>query len=592
MKDFFSDLYGYSKNKFTANVVFMILSGITNGIGIVMLIPLINLTGLSGNGDSSLHFLSGAMDFLNGLPKNTQLITVLSVYVLLIVSQSLFNRKMEIMNTELTNGYQKYCRTRLYEATVYAEWITLAEKKKSEITNSFTLEINKISSGSLFFLKLVSQTILASVQIYIAFMLSFQLSLFVITCGLILYAIVNPVIKSSKRLGNELQMVNKKLTAQVTEQLAGIKEVKSYGIESEQIDEFEKTTEAVRKNFVDFVKTRAKPQMLYQIGAAVIISVFFYFSMADFEIAPSSMFVIIFVFSRLWPLFSSFQSNLQNILISVPSFSSYKKLLEELGESREESSDSKIGGENEISFEKSLKMENVCFRYESNASFSLKNICMDIESKKMTAIVGKSGAGKSTIADILMGFIYPESGSICIDGRELDKSSGRVWRKSTGYVSQTPFLFSSTVKENLTKFNPNCTEAEIYDALELAAAKDFVLHLPEGIDTFIGDGGVRLSGGERQRIVLARALLRKPKLLILDEATSSLDRENEYRIQKSLERIYGKMTIVVIAHRLSTIRNADSIIVLDDGAIIESGKFEQLKQLKNGSFRKMLEIYN
>jgi len=568
----------------------MILSGVTSGIGIVMLIPLLDLIGISNGDSSSFTFLNGFKDILNNMPKNIQLITVLLIYVILIAIQTLINRKMEIMNTELTNGYQKYCRTRLYDATVKANWSILVEKKKSEITNSFTLEINKVSSGCLFFLRIISQAILATIQVYIAFLLSYQLSLFVIACGITLYVIVNPIIKSSKKLGNDLQKVNKKLISQITEQLDGIKEVKSYGIESQQINQFEQTTEEVKRNFIDFVKLRAKPQLFYQIGAAIIISIFFYFSIIDFQIAPSSVLVILFVFSRLWPLFSSFQSNLQHILITIPSFNSYNSLLEDLLNNEEEN-ESLNGNYKKIDFVNSIEFSDVCFKYPGKSSFRLENINFSIESKKMTAIVGKSGSGKSTIADLLMGFISPESGKITVDGSQLDSGLKSYWRKRIGYVSQTPFLFSSTVKDNLLRFNPQSSEEEIMNALELSAAKDFVLKLPKGIDTFIGDGGIKLSGGERQRIVLARALLRKPDLLILDEATSSLDQENEYRIQKSLERIYGKLTIVVIAHRLSTIKNADNIIVIDDGKIIETGKYDQLKQLKNGTFKKMLEIY-
>jgi ABC-type multidrug transport system fused ATPase/permease subunit len=207
----------------------------------------------------------------------------------------------------------------------------------------------------------------------------------------------------------------------------------------------------------------------------------------------------------------------------------------------------------------------------------------------MTAIVGRSGAGKSTLIDLLMGLITPESGDVQIDNIKLTGENLPNLRKSISYVSQDPFLFNATIRENLLIIEHNASDGEIWEALEFSAAADFVRELPNGLDTLIGDRGIKLSGGERQRLVLARAILRKPKILILDEATSALDTENESKIQEALERLKGSMTIVVIAHRLSTIRNADQVIVLDQGEIIQHGQFNQLANEKRGVFSSLLK---
>ncbi|MBL1703891.1 ATP-binding cassette domain-containing protein, partial [Klebsiella pneumoniae] len=161
-------------------------------------------------------------------------------------------------------------------------------------------------------------------------------------------------------------------------------------------------------------------------------------------------------------------------------------------------------------------------------------------------------------------------------------------RKSISYVQQDPFLFNASIRENLLMIEPNASEEQIWDALDFAAAAEFVRTLPNGLDTFIGDRGVRLSGGERQRLVLARAILRKPSILVLDEATSALDTENEALIQSALEKLKGQMTIIVIAHRLSTIRNADQVIVLDKGEVVQQGEFNQLARERKGVFRNLL----
>ena len=206
----------------------------------------------------------------------------------------------------------------------------------------------------------------------------------------------------------------------------------------------------------------------------------------------------------------------------------------------------------------------------------------------MTAVVGPSGAGKSTLIDMIMGLLQPERGHILIDNIPLSQSNLLSWRKSISYVPQDPFLFNGSIRENLLMIFPEATDEQIWEALEFAAAADFVRKLPQGLDTLVGDRGIRLSGGERQRIVLARAILRKPSILVLDEATSALDTENERKIQEAIEQLKGKMTIIVIAHRLSTISNADQVIVLDKGRIIQSGEFHQLAKEKKGMFSHLL----
>ena len=202
--------------------------------------------------------------------------------------------------------------------------------------------------------------------------------------------------------------------------------------------------------------------------------------------------------------------------------------------------------------------------------------------------MGSSGAGKSTIADLLMGLITPEMGRITVDGVPLEHSQS--WRESIGYVAQDTFLFHDTVRANLLWARPDATESELSEVLTMAAAEEFVSRLPQQLDTVIGDRGATLSQGERQRLALARALLRRPKLLVFDEATNSLDSENETRILSAIEHLRegiagAGVTTVLIAHRLSTIRWADLIYVIEAGRVVESGDWTTLSVKLDGRFR-------
>jgi ATP-binding cassette subfamily C protein len=188
-----------------------------------------------------------------------------------------------------------------------------------------------------------------------------------------------------------------------------------------------------------------------------------------------------------------------------------------------------------------------------------------------------------------MGLNSPERGEVLVNGHPLKDELLLSLRQAISYVPQDAFLFNTSVRENLLTVNAQASEKELWEALEFAMADQFVKNLPQGLDTVIGDRGMKISGGERQRLVLARAILKKPALLILDEATSALDTNNENKIKESIDRLKGKVTIVVVAHRLSTIQAADQVLVLEEGKVIQKGSFDQLAYEEEGAFHKLLE---
>lgn len=235
-------------------------------------------------------------------------------------------------------------------------------------------------------------------------------------------------------------------------------------------------------------------------------------------------------------------------------------------------------------FQGYVKFKNVTFRYRNDAETNIiENINFEIQPGQTIALVGRSGSGKTTLSKLILGLYIPTSGSIEIDGKDLKNISLHSLRSPVGVVDQDTFLFSGTIKENITLAQPNAPQQQIQTAAELAGAHEFITKLPMGYDTEIGEGGSMLSGGQRQRIAIARALLTNPRLLIFDEATSSLDTESERIIQANLEKICHNRSTIIIAHRLSTVQNADLILVLDRGVLIESGNHHQL-MAKQGQY--------
>jgi ABC-type multidrug transport system fused ATPase/permease subunit len=239
-------------------------------------------------------------------------------------------------------------------------------------------------------------------------------------------------------------------------------------------------------------------------------------------------------------------------------------------------------------FNQEIAIRNLVFAYPGHKPV-LSDINIVIPKGKMIALVGKSGAGKSTLIDMIMGFNEPISGQITLDGIPLEEFEIHSYRKRLGYVPQESILFNLTIKDNLLWANSSATDAEIKQACRQANADEFIENFPAGYATLVGDRGVRLSGGQIQRIALARSILRKPDILILDEATSSLDTHSERLIQQAIDGIAKETTVIIIAHRLSTVVNADYIYVIKDGRVIEEGSYARLIQ-ENGEFRSMLQL--
>jgi subfamily B ATP-binding cassette protein MsbA len=244
-------------------------------------------------------------------------------------------------------------------------------------------------------------------------------------------------------------------------------------------------------------------------------------------------------------------------------------------------------------FKSEIVFEDVWFAYNSNngvnGDFVLKNINLVVKKGEIIAIVGPSGAGKTTLVDLIPRFYDPVKGRILIDGIDLRMLKIKSLREKIGIVAQETILFNDTVRNNIAYGLQDCPIEKIIEAAIMANAHEFIMQLPNGYDTVIGERGIKLSGGERQRISIARALLKNPPILILDEATSNLDAESEIYIQEAIERLMKNRTVFVIAHRLSTIRNADRIIVIDNGRIVQEGKHEELLKQK-GLYQKLYKM--
>ena len=320
---------------------------------------------------------------------------------------------------------------------------------------------------------------------------------------------------------------------------------------------------------------------LFYIAIGVIVLFLYIYTASDFM----SVLPILGTFTasafKILPKVTNFGEYKLQIIRAIPYMeATYELLTSSTYETQQDGMDEFVHLESDIT------MQNISFAYHQ--ALIIKDISLTIQHRKTTAIVGPSGSGKSTLTNLLLRLYDPQSGSIIIHGKDLQEYAIGTYRDRIGYVSQDPFVFNASIKDNIC-FGIEYQDEEVIHAARLACAHDFISALPDGYNTIIGDQGMRLSGGEKQRVVIARAMVRKPDLLILDEATSSLDNISEQAVQAAIDSVSKECTTVIIAHRLSTIHNADCIYVLEYGKVIESGTHDELMG-RNGAYAEMYAL--
>lgn len=582
MKSMLKDVWKRDRKGFLTILFLNIATSLTGGISIVMLIPMLGLLEISESSVSALNVLAAP---LQSLPQWAQICCMIGLYFALVVFKALLGRVLSLRQTRFLEDYSFHLRDTLYQAVAKADWERLAASRQSDTINLFTAQCNQVSYGVSDIIGLISSLFSAVVQLCIAVWLSLPVTVFVIICGGAFIVLFRKMFRISKEYGDELIRINRAMYAELINQLQSVKEVRTYNVQKEHAALFEGISDSFRQAKLKYTKLRAVPQVVYSCAAAFMIGIIFLVCVLAFEMDTARLMVLVYVFMRLWPVFSGFYGRVQSILSCVPAHEKLQEALEHLSPDENVNDNAP-----RMPFEDQIEFRNVAFRYRNSEDDVLHNVSFTLRKGSITALVGRSGAGKTTIADLLLGFLQPTEGKVLIDGEELTKENLPGWRQGLGYVPQEPLILNASVRENLQRFHPKSTEEEMIIALQKAQAWGFVKNLKDGLDTELGDQGVRLSGGERQRIVLARVLLGKPRLIIMDEATSAMDYESETAVRTAIKELSEQVTILIIAHRLATVRTAGFAMVLENGTITENGTLQELINTPDGYLNKLLYI--
>jgi ATP-binding cassette subfamily C protein len=558
---------------------------ILEAAGLMLLMPLMELLGLGQiKAAGSLQGVWRHAFLTAGL--NPSLEVVLCGFVGLLILQAAARRFADHLNARIEAGYTLHLRDRLYRSMIYAQWQAFTRVRAADLTRILTVEVEQVGLAAQQAMILAGVMGMALVHVSVAAALSLPLTALALGCGLVLALGLRPLNRRVQAAAQASQRHRAEMNAAIAEHLAGFKIAKSHGRGEHHQTVFSRVTHAIAEQFVAAHRTFSTTRTCFELAGWVALVAFLYAAVAWAALPTAQLVLMVFVFTRLMPRLAAIQSTWQRLLHFQNSFATVAQLQGELDAAAEPAS---LPASQPLALQREIRLEQVTFRYEPDGGRAAVNeLSLVIPARQMTALVGASGAGKSTIADLLLGLLTPTEGRVLVDGEPLDGPRLAAWRNSIGYVPQEPFLFHDTIRANLLWARGDATEDELQAALRTAAAAEFVARLPQGLDTVVGDRGVRLSGGERQRLTLARALLRRPTLLLLDEATSSLDHENERLIQQAIERLHGELTIVIIAHRLSTVQSADQIIVLEQGRVVESGAPEELARREGSAFRKLM----
>ena len=590
----------YKKYAFL-NIFFNFLSALFSALSFLALIPTLEVlfseknktyekpiySGISNVNTYFKDYINYEVNNIAGNSKADALAAVIAIVILLFLLKNLFNYLAIIFINFLRNGVLKDLRNTMYKKIITLPTSYFSEKRKGDLMARISGDLGEFQNSYLSILELIVREPLTILfTIIVMFGISFKLTIFVFIFIPFSGIIISKIGKSLKKHSTKLQEEQGFFLSIIEETLSGLKIIKAFNAQSHFVSRFKSSTERFfeQANKLSNRQNLASPISEF-LGISVIgILLWFGGRMVLIDNALSGSEFIAYI------------GLAYNILTPAKAISKASYQLR-LGNAAGDRIMQVLNAENPIfdkenaiektNFETGISIKNIWFKYENE--YILKDFSLDIPKGKTVALVGQSGSGKSTIANLIMRFYDVEKGSISFDNIDIKDMTLFSLRNLTGMVTQDSILFNDSIKNNLLLGKPGASDEEIKKASEVANAYEFIKDLPEQFETNIGDMGGKLSGGQKQRLSIARAVLKNPPIMLLDEATSALDTESEKLVQKALENMMKNRTSIVIAHRLSTIQNADIIVVMEKGRIIEQGNHTTL-MAKNGTYRKLVEM--
>ena len=564
----------------------IVLSSLSEGLGLALLPSILSVAGLDLQGAGNLEVFAHAMSrALAAVGLKPTLAVLLVIFFLLTSMRTLLRRVQYLGMLALDQSSLLALRNRLYRAVLNANWLFLCRSRSAEFAHALTSEMTRVGQIMILSLTLAGEIAVAMIYGLITLVLSPAFAGLVVAAAALLIFLLRGTVTSLHDSGARFSAATQRLHNGMSEVLQHLKTAKTYGAEGQSLQMFVSFNRDVMDAALDMGRRRALASALFEGGSILILCLMIYVLIEMLHAPAAGVLMLLLIFARLIPHLQSGHQHFRELAGMLPSFANVMEQVRRCEAAAEPPGDH----DRRLKLQTFISLDAVTFSYGTAGAGAVRDIDLVIGAGKIVALVGPSGAGKSTIIDLIMGLLTPQSGAVSIDGHRLAPTDAHAWRKEIGYVAQDAPLLNLTVRDNMLWGRPDATDDEIMAALQRAGATPFIEALPAGLDSIVGERGILFSQGERQRLALARALLRKPALLILDEATNGLDAETETLVMRQIDGLRATTSVLLVAHRLSTIRWADLVYVIDAGAVAESGRWDDLNRRSRGRFRALCE---
>ena len=583
---------GLSYSVIVVLILLSLVSTITEMFGIGIFLPIFQYIRLEGDitalvdGSPIWKYVVYAF-FYVGIEPSLVILLVLSFVFFL--SRQVFTYLRLIYNTAVRQRITQVQRNNIFNKYINANTSYHDDTPVGNLVNVITTEVNRAVFGIMAPMDLIAYLIMLFGYLFMLALLSLEMTLLSIIILLLASSIPNIWIKKSAHTGRKLVSANILMSEFLVGRLQSPRLVRLAGTETAEKKEFHQLTQVQRKHsvFASILQSRTEVVMEPIVIGMSLIFLYFSYTVLHLQIEIIGLYLVIAL--RLLPIIKGVLSQWQTVQSSLGSI----EIIENRLKVMQDSIELDIGTKPLHQLKKYIDINSVYYRYPTSDSDVLKNIKIRFKAGEMTALVGPSGSGKSTLIDLLPRLRHPSSGTVSIDRLDVQKYTLKTLRGSISYTPQSPQIFNGTIRDHILYGKLDATEEEIREAARLAGAEGFINKLPNGFDTVIGEDAVKLSGGQKQRLDLARALVRKASILILDEPTSNLDAESEELFRQVLHGIRKETdtTIIIVSHRLASIFDADNIIVLNQGMVEASGLHSELLS-QNGWYNKAWKMQN
>ncbi|HEX6614967.1 MAG TPA: ABC transporter ATP-binding protein [Gemmatimonadales bacterium] len=581
--------------RLAAGLVTTALASLLDGFTLIILIPLLrHLFGTSGGlrtGSTRLEEVVNRLTepLVAGLTPGQAAGRLLVILVLGLLLKNVLSYASTQLSVGVQEGLVRDLRTRIFDHLLTLDLGYFQRNRAGQLISGIITEVEQtktVVTASL--LSLFQNVVVVITTLFVLSTISLRLTLLTLACVPAMVLLLQTLLKRLRRHSRARTRERGEITATVTERIGAVRLIRAFGEEARESARFADQASRYRKQVIRTQRFSSLTSPLTEVFSGFLVILIIWAGTRPALIgmtaplAPEAIIVFLMAALKLTSPLKTISSFPAVMAVTMASAERVFEMLDEPGTEMERP------GEETASFEREIVFDHVSFRYGDD-DLVLDDVSFALPRGRVVALVGPSGAGKTTLADLLPRFYDPTSGRITMDGVPLTRLTRRSVRALMGVVSQDTVLLNDTVFANIAFGSPGATRTQVEAAAKAANADQFLAQLPDGYDTLLGERGTRLSGGQRQRIAIARALLRDPPILILDEATSALDTESERLVQQAIDRLMADRTVLVIAHRLATVRDADEIIVLDAGRVVQRGTHEQLFR-SGGLYRRLYDL--